>query len=560
MRERLNKLIDVMSAIKLLPLGVIVLISVWACWPLFQNALPGTHDYIAGFMKHLAMRDFFGRGQFLPVWVPDYYYGYGGAVFNFYPPLFYLLSFIIGALGVSAMLAINVACFLVVLASGLAMYWFLKEITTRSGALLGAVAYILAPYHMVDLYVRGAWAELMAFLFLPLILLGLLRMAKEGSFKAFVLVAVSVAGLGLSHNVLLLIIFPFAAAYFGVLSFLSRSWIIFFKGIGAVMLGLGLVSFFFMPALWEQKYVIVSQMTEGLFDFHRHLLHPLQFFLSYEQSSALIPSITCNTVPFELGWIYILGGLAGTVCVYLFSSKQVRWHYVFMCLGIFFTLWMMTPSSLFLWERVPLIKMVQFPWRLLVLTTFFIAVLIAGLGLIPQRRERIILCALSIFLIFSMRISDCKPSSLDPLLSVKVIGDFWELPRAVWLEPVYKPKIAKHLLNVVPKEHLDFPVGMATLVTYDQRSPVDHHFTVVAATNTFAAFNNYYFPGWHVLVDEKESQLVTNEYGIILFPLTQGKHDVRVYFGPSPVRVVGGWVSFICFLGLLVMAWKKRQA
>lgn len=52
------------------------------------------------------------------------------------------------------------------------MFVFLKEFIDFDGAFLGAAAYMMAPYHTVDLYFRGAHAELMSFIFLPLIFRG----------------------------------------------------------------------------------------------------------------------------------------------------------------------------------------------------------------------------------------------------------------------------------------------------------------------------------------------------------------------------------------------------
>ena len=73
-------------------LALISAAAVAICWSLFQNAFLPTHDYQNSLVKHLYMLYFFGQGQVLPVWVPEYHSGYGGAVFNFYPPLFHLLS------------------------------------------------------------------------------------------------------------------------------------------------------------------------------------------------------------------------------------------------------------------------------------------------------------------------------------------------------------------------------------------------------------------------------------------------------------------------------------
>ncbi len=56
-----------------------------------------------------------------------------------------------------------------IILSAIFMYLLAKEIFGEIGGIISSVAYIFAPYHSVDIYVRGAFPEFWSFVFLPLI-------------------------------------------------------------------------------------------------------------------------------------------------------------------------------------------------------------------------------------------------------------------------------------------------------------------------------------------------------------------------------------------------------
>ena len=104
-----------------------------------------------------------------PRWFPDFAFGYGFPVLNFYSPLGYYLAELFqlvvgdawsheaGLRGVPASLrAGHVPVRQTALGGG--------------GGLLASLAYTYAPYHLADVYRRGALAESLAFVWFPLML------------------------------------------------------------------------------------------------------------------------------------------------------------------------------------------------------------------------------------------------------------------------------------------------------------------------------------------------------------------------------------------------------
>ncbi|MBN2492282.1 MAG: hypothetical protein JXQ29_15655, partial [Planctomycetes bacterium] len=91
---------------------------------------------------------------------PHYFAGLGGINFKYYPPYAYLPVATLLSLGVSLASAFALALGLSFLVSGLGMYCWARIYHERPGALLCAVLYMAAPYHLDDLFRRFAYPEL----------------------------------------------------------------------------------------------------------------------------------------------------------------------------------------------------------------------------------------------------------------------------------------------------------------------------------------------------------------------------------------------------------------
>ena len=95
-------------------------------------------------------------GQIPCRWVPDMGYGYGYPLFNYYPAFPYYLAEIFYLLGFSFINSIKIFFILGLVFSGVFAYLLGKELWGEYGGLVTAAFYIFAPYHAVDVYVRGA--------------------------------------------------------------------------------------------------------------------------------------------------------------------------------------------------------------------------------------------------------------------------------------------------------------------------------------------------------------------------------------------------------------------
>lgn len=118
-------------------------------------------------------------GQFPPRLVPDLSYGFGYPLFNFVFPLPFYIGEIFHLLGLNFVDSIKATFALSLFASGFVMYFLLREFSSKLLSIAGGLIYVYAPYRAVDIYIRGAIGEAVAFIFLPLIILSIIRLTKE---------------------------------------------------------------------------------------------------------------------------------------------------------------------------------------------------------------------------------------------------------------------------------------------------------------------------------------------------------------------------------------------
>jgi hypothetical protein len=90
--------------------------------------------------------------------------------------------------------------------------------------------------------------------------------------------------------------------------------------------------------------------------------------------------------------------------------------------------------------------------------------------------------------------------------------------------------------------------------------PAEKHFVVHSNTPELLTLRLFNYPAWEVMVNGKrvETQTtdVTRQMEILV---AAGRNDVRIHFGRTSDRTIGGIVSLLSF-GLLLAAWIKTRA
>ena len=308
-------------------------------------------------------------GDLYPRWLVNMNSGLGSPVFFYYPPLPYYLTSLLRPffsadsqglyqLGVSACLAL--------IASGWTAYLWLKDITDRNSALIAAILYMTMPYHVAaDLYVRGAFAEYWAFVWLPSILYFTARI-RPGHRSAAVGLALSYALLIMTHlpTTLIFSVVPVCYAFF--ISDLHRRVKVLTITICAMMLGIGLSAIYLLPAMATQKFVFLDRNSLGYFSYESWLLFG-KHSLWAEDRVGMILLVFDMVCVAGIAFLVARSGLNTHL-----RRLSAFWLGVAMA-----SVFMMTELSKPVWLIFPTLQKIQFSWRFNVILSLATAALLA---------------------------------------------------------------------------------------------------------------------------------------------------------------------------------------
>jgi hypothetical protein len=354
-----------------------------SCAPLIDGGFPQGHDWAFELARVAEFSHALDEGQFPPHWAPNLYGGYGSPVFLFYAPAFVALaaaaSAVFGSVATGASLVVILFSFIGVFA--VRRLFDAIPGSDSQGGRIAATVFALHPYLIGDKLIRNANAEFLALCLLPFALQGLMRLERQ-PLRGAVVVAGGLAVSILSHNLTALICL---ALLFGGTLWLHgwrdarRTWLALVSG---VAVGLLIAAFVWLPALALQDAVHIEDLTRGKFDFHNQW-KPFSEFFGYSRffsAGALTPValIFAAWVGFRYstdtfaGRRFSMGLLAAAL---IFIGMQLR---------------VSTP----VWEWLPWLPLMQFPWRFMgpLALVSAVAAGVAAAPILSQRSSRIRAC------------------------------------------------------------------------------------------------------------------------------------------------------------------------
>jgi hypothetical protein len=519
-------------------------------------------------VRQLQMDLCFRDGQIPCRWGKELGYGFGYPLFNFYPPVPYLLGQVFRTFGlayVDIVKAVGVTGFLL---TAYFMYLLGKELWGKKGGLISMFIYTYAPYHSVDFFVRGAMNEFWAMAFYPAIFLSLYRLVRTNEFRYVLLTALSVAGLMLSHNPMLLIFTPVAIAW--TLFWLWRQGTLrsFPKLVMAAILAFGLAAFFTLPVLIEQRFAHVETLTIGYFNFLAHFLDLNQIFFRINWGygeSILGPA---DTMSFALGYLQWLLPLC-VLTVFAIFPKYRKYFLEVVLLLVFVlgALFMSHSRSTPLWLKIPPIQFLQFPWRFLTLAVFSSSVIAGAAGLFFPKgsRSKLIFSLLAVFILI-LNANYFRPRAWFPDMTdvKKFSGDSWrwQVTGSIFdYLPIYAP--------LPPPDPAGGDIGITSgsgeYKTLEKTSNKQlYTLDISSDVGATVEIQTFYFPGWRVWVDGREVKIDPSRdplLGRMQVDVSAGQHTLEARFGNTPIRTAANIISLLSWLSLPVLFYAgKRRA
>lgn len=292
---------------------------------------------------------------------PDFNYGLGFPVFNFYAPFPYWLTSIINLAGFDIVSSLKLAFLLAIMTGFLGSLFFLKSFFDFYPSLLGGILYITSLYFPLNIFVRGNLAEVWFLALFPWVLFLLCKNSLKADRKTLVLTSIVLSFLLTSHNVLSLVSFPIILIFLLLLKNKKQNFL-------SLFFALLLSAYFWLPALAEMKYTWAHQVA-ALTNFSDHFLCINQLWQSNWGYGGSTKGCIDDGMSFKIGKIQLIFFFLG-ILIFLykifFKKNKLNFIYLFIIiyslLFLFLTLYQSQP----LWELFsPVLSVIQFPWRLI---------------------------------------------------------------------------------------------------------------------------------------------------------------------------------------------------
>jgi len=354
---------------------LLVLVMLVAGLPLVGGRVLAGHDIVTYLIYAQQTAANLGEGQLFPAWGGGFNAGFGSPALLFYPPLTSYVNAIPVLVGIPVVFGVCALALLAHLLSGLALFGWLRSAGLGRSALPAAVVYMVAPYRFVDLYLRSALSEHWAFVWPPLILwvAGSRRLSRP---MQVVLTGLLVAALLLTNLPMAVLFGLTLAIWFSFSRRLSGMRLPIVIGVG---LGFATAAFALVPQALSSSFFDTERyygaaagrfrpsantlFSDGFGVWNLNTLFSVVLILTCVLSLAVYWSLGQAERRDRGARLTILGAVAGVVM----ASGPVG------------------P----IWDVLPVISKLQFPWRISAVMTLALALLVTRLE--PRRAWMIVI-------------------------------------------------------------------------------------------------------------------------------------------------------------------------
>jgi uncharacterized membrane protein len=527
----------------ILPLAALI-----AVHPLIIHGYSCGHDFDFHLVNWLEVARQLAHGNLLPHWAYTPAWNAAEPRFIFYPPLSWIIGGILGLILPWPWTPV-VYTWLALTAAGLSLYRLARGFTTSEAALLAATFYIVNPYTLFTAFERTAYAELLAAAWIPLLLHAILcdKISIPG-------IAVPVALLWLT-NAPAAVMCCYALAVLAVIRLAttpSRQSAI--NAAAGTLLGLGVAAIYILPAAYERRCVHIDMaILPGMripdnFLFH-HTSDPDHDVVLHTASVVAVLLIILTVV--TLIAAFQSRGRAGD------TQPNLRRTLLPLAILTFAIALLQTPVSQPLWNHLPELAFLQFPWRLIAILAAILA-LVAAMALSSLRLKPNSVTAIAVILAatltavcwhtFHQTCDDEDPVQLPPLLSHLSHGT----------EPTdeYTPLTADN--DSLAKSNPAYWVASdatAPAPANSVPSPAPTHLTLNLAQPQTLILNLRDYPTWRVTLNGAlVSTRLQRDDGLIAIPVPAGESAIDVSSTHPWDQIVGLIITLLSLAALATTA------
>lgn len=532
---------------------------------MIRDGLNGNNDLIwhATWLQHFFKQ--LSEGILSPRWLAGTNYGYGSPTFVMNPPLVYYYGSFLKFFGLNTENAIICLFSLALFFSGFNFYIYANNNWESIPSLIGGLIYMTSPYLAFQMYWVSSITTFFAISLFPLIWY-LTDKFLANPFKAKWTIALSISwtALALTHVPSTMLGFTVWIVCM-LFSLKNNSGKVTLGAVISSFIGLGIASFFYIPAVLEKSLLNLEAV--------RSLGGGFKEMMLGSQSQSLIP-LSFNYLPphifvHQLTVIAILSVI--TLIFFLLTKKNIRdnINWLLFCLVLAF---FMTSLSWPIWYLFPSLQIVQAPWRLLHIFSFicavFLTVVVNKVYIIRARFIFKVIVSITIIGIltanfnFGYKLSRRFPTIHNPgraniehLSYFKTILNDPYTDKLIDIETV-RPLLANGQPSPKPKKGEE-PVSIIdgkAQVNIKSWESYKRIFDVTAEEKSTIRVRTYYYLAWHLYVDGNSQEIQHLDDGTMGVNVNPGNHIIELYYQSTPAFKLGILLSILSLIMMILFS------
>ena len=512
-----------------IPFFIILAVSLLYSRPFFNQGYFPTDDGEWAIVRLSEMIRELKDFQMPPRWSDYLNHGYGYPLFSFTYPLPYYLGSFVHLFGLGLTETVKFLFVISVLLSGIFMYLLGKELIDKKAGIVAALFYVVSPYRLTNLFVRGSLGESLNFAVFPLLCYGSLVYLKKKNKWSFLLTSFSLAILILTHNASALLFFPFWILFLMTINYYYKGNLkqLLIYYLPVILLGIGVSAYFLFPAIFEKKYIVLSQKS---------LANIGEYFVS----------------PYNLGFLNIAGFLLGVFSLIVAKNREGKnlYYILFFLIPAVSGMFFLNSLSSFFWTMPPL-NWLDFPFRLLGPLTFLISLGAAFVvkNKIMLRIGYVIIVITILYNLQQVTVKEyfVKPDSYYTTNDATTTSNNELTPVWVKEKPTNRYQSKVEVIQ-----------GQADINSLEYSSN-KISFDLTSKTVSTIVINTLYFPGWKIKLNGEEIPLeIEDKKGIIIFDIPSGKFRVSGKFTETGIRQAANLVTLFTLLFCLMIIIKPK--
>ena len=494
---------------------------------IFTNQFTWTHDSLYHYINIAAMNeniDLSSGKVFADKVIGNIAYDFGWGSGIFYPSFAYYIAVymfkFLNVIGVSSIFTILKLCdFLAIFLAGFFMYIFCKKVLkNKIAALVSSIIYMTFPYFFIDIFVRGALAEMFLFMFVPMVFLGLEYLLEKDYLHFYIWFVIGYVGAINCHLVLsvYLTIFVLLFLLFNIKKIWDKDVIKRLCVSGLVILGI--CAPFVIPLCLHTLFGDYTIYIDGLSYTVDKVLDTtisLKDYFSLDK-----PLAWTGEIVFTIS-ITALFCLIGTLLKFkkIEKGSTLKVYLLF----ILITLFMLSP--LFPWTFVPkMLLNIQFVWRLGLFLAFFVSVC-GGYMFVSLRWPKVfasLIVVISLVWVFTFDkmviMHSYDESEID--MSRQGPATLFYIPAASYKHLDYVEKRSQDIYVLKGEAKIDDVISKTPYLEFD-----------IETKGSVLELPRYYFFGYEATLNGERLSYKENEKGFIEIKVNESGKVILKYTG-----------------------------